>query len=92
MFFAEVVWATVREMDMDEVSINIDPGGPTTVTAVATTRVFRFKDDFTATIKDDGDAVVIDVRSKSRIGKGDLGANARRIREFQQRLAAKLQG
>ena len=39
------------------------------------------------TIAREGEQVVVDVRSKSRIGKGDLGANARRIRAFQTELA-----
>ena len=58
--------------------------------AVATTPVFRFKDDVSVAVVRQGDATVVYVRSKSRIGKGDLGANARRIRDFQKRLAAKL--
>lgn len=57
------------------------------IEAVATTRLFKFKDDVTITIAREGEQVVVDVRSKSRIGKGDLGANARRIRAFQTELA-----
>jgi uncharacterized protein (DUF1499 family) len=30
------------------------------------------------------------VRSHSRIGKGDLGANAKRIRKFQEEMAKRL--
>jgi len=33
---------------------------------------------------------VVNVRSQSRIGKGDLGTNARRIRDFQERLGRRL--
>jgi len=55
--------------------------------AVATTLVFRFKDDVTITISHDGQGAVVNVRSHSRIGKGDLGTNARRIRRFQAELA-----
>jgi len=58
--------------------------------AVATTRVWRFKDDVTVMVRREGEATTVNLRSKSRIGKGDLGANARRIRDFQQRLAARL--
>ncbi len=32
----------------------------------------------------------VDIRSKSRVGRGDLGANARRIRMFMARLAGRL--
>jgi uncharacterized protein (DUF1499 family) len=50
---------------------------------VAVTPMLRFRDDFVVRIRstDDGGAVV-DMRSKSRKGKGDLGANAARIRTF----------
>jgi uncharacterized protein (DUF1499 family) len=57
---------------------------------VATTRLFKFKDDVTITITGEGAVSVVNVRSKSRIGKGDLGANARRIRAFQAELAKRL--
>ncbi|MFN0087729.1 MAG: DUF1499 domain-containing protein [Blastocatellia bacterium] len=57
------------------------------IEAVATTRLFKFKDDVTITITREADQIVVNTRSKSRIGKGDLGANARRIRAFQAELA-----
>ncbi|GMH36758.1 hypothetical protein BSKO_04631 [Bryopsis sp. KO-2023] len=53
------------------------------IEGVATTGLLRFKDDFVVRIKDaEGSGVVVDMRSKSRVGKGDLGANAARIREY----------
>jgi len=48
----------------------------------ATTRVYGFVDDFVIRITDAEEGVVVDMRSKSREGKGDLGANAQRIRAF----------
>jgi uncharacterized protein (DUF1499 family) len=60
------------------------------ILAVATTPIFRFKDDVTVTIAREGDAAVVNVRSHSRIGKGDLGANARRIRLFQADLVRRV--
>lgn len=60
------------------------------IEAVATTRLFKFKDDITITITSEGAASVVNVRSKSRIGKGDMGTNARRIRAFQAELAKRL--
>lgn len=50
---------------------------------------FGFKDDVVmrVTATDDGRSRV-DVRSVSRVGQGDLGANAGRIREFLNRLQA----
>lgn len=52
----------------------------------ATTRVFGFKDDFVIRITDADEGVVVDMRSKSRVGQGDLGKNAARIREFFEKL------
>jgi len=46
------------------------------------TTLFRFVDDVTVRIVAEGDGARIDVRSKSRDGQGDLGANAARIRAF----------
>ncbi len=49
----------------------------------ATSRVFGFVDDIIVRItKVDEGGCVVDMRSKSRDGKGDLGANAERIRTF----------
>jgi len=60
------------------------------IQAVATTAVFRFKDDVTVTISRESENVLVNVHSRSRIGKGDLGTNARRIRRFQAELAKRL--
>jgi len=62
------------------------------IRAVATTRLLRFKDDVTVTVGRDGEAALVDVRSRSRVGKGDLGTNARRIRRFQAELARRTGG
>jgi len=61
-----------------------------TIEAVATTRLFKSKDDVTITIAEEGGATIVNVRSKSHMGKGDLGTNARRIRAFQAELAKRL--
>jgi hypothetical protein len=51
--------------------------------AVATTWLYRFQDDIVMRVRSDGDGgSVIDMRSKSRDGKGDIGANAKRIDAF----------
>ena len=61
---------------------NTDPQAGT-LEAVATSRLFGFHDDIVVRIRPDGNAAsVIDVRSKSRDGKGDRGVNADRIRAF----------
>jgi uncharacterized protein (DUF1499 family) len=51
--------------------------------AVATTRWFRFKDDIVVRLRDRPDGGTrVDMRSKSRLGRSDLGTNARRVRTF----------
>ena len=54
----------------------------------ATTSIFKFRDDWVVRVVRAGEgACVVDMRSKSRDGLGDLGANARRIREFLAQVA-----
>lgn len=50
-------------------------------------RVFGFIDDVVIRISAVGGGSQIDVRSNSRVGMGDLGANANRIRHFFQSFA-----
>ena len=52
------------------------------IEATATTRWFGFKDDVVIRIAAAPGGSRVDVRSVSRVGKSDLGANARRIRAF----------
>lgn len=55
--------------------------------AIAKTRLFQWKDDVVVRILPDGEgACTVDMRSRSREGKSDLGANARRIRRFLEAL------
>lgn len=65
-------------------------GGPPTgrVQAVARTALLGLKDDVSIRVRPDGDGSVVDMRSASRIGEGDLGANAERIRGFLADLTA----
>jgi uncharacterized protein (DUF1499 family) len=45
-------------------------------------RIFRFVDDIVVRVRPAPVGAVIDVRSRSRDGRGDLGVNAKRIRAF----------
>ena len=57
------------------------------IEAVATSTVFGFQDDIVIRVRPaTGGGSTVDVRSKSRDGKGDLGVNANRIRAFVARL------
>jgi uncharacterized protein (DUF1499 family) len=58
-----------------------DPAGGR-LEATETTALFSFVDDVVIRIQPQGRGSRVDMRSKSRDGKGDVGANAARIREF----------
>jgi hypothetical protein len=58
------------------------------IEATATTRWFGFQDDVVVRVEAaPGGGSRIDVRSKSRVGRSDVGANAARIRAYLARLA-----
>ncbi len=56
------------------------------IEATDTTRYFGFRDDVVIRIQAGDDATLLDIRSKSRVGVSDVGANAARIRAFRERL------
>lgn len=56
------------------------------IEATATTGWFGFKDDIVIRVQPQGTAARVDVRSKSRVGVGDMGANAKRIEGFLDKL------
>jgi len=59
------------------------------IEAIATTRLFRFEDDVVIRLRGEPDGTTrVDVRSKSRDGQGDIGANTLRIRQVVERLEA----
>jgi hypothetical protein len=58
------------------------------LTAVAVTQLLGFKDDVTVRVRRDGSGSRVDVRSRSRVGRDDLGTNASRIRHFLGELKA----
>lgn len=60
------------------------------IEATATTFWFGFKDDVVIRIRGGNDGSVIDVRSKSRVGLSDVGANAERIRDYLDELEERL--
>ena len=52
------------------------------IEAYDTTSVFRFVDDIVVRVRPSSTGSVVDLRSNSRVGGGDLGANAARIIAF----------
>jgi uncharacterized protein (DUF1499 family) len=69
----------------------VPPGGRVgtgRIDAVDRTFLLRLPDDVTVRIRPRADGSRIDVRSASRLGPHDLGANARRIRAFLDELSS----
>jgi uncharacterized protein (DUF1499 family) len=60
------------------------------IRAEATTRLFRFVDDVVVRLTEQNGVTVVNVRSASRVGRGDLGQNARNIRAFFDALDSQL--
>lgn len=78
MVFERAV-AAVSEMGWELVAADQNAGR---VEATATTFWFRFKDDIVITFAEAEGQTLVNARSVSRVGTGDVGANALRLREF----------
>lgn len=73
--------ATARDQGWEIVAAVPDPGR---IEATDTSFWYGFKDDVVIRIVGDDRQSRVDIRSKSRVGKSDLGKNAERIRAFQK--------
>jgi uncharacterized protein (DUF1499 family) len=69
--------------------IDVAPGEGR-IEAVDTSLLYGFKDDMVVRIQETAAGTRVDVRSMSRVGKSDLGMNAKRIRTFLSRMRANL--
>ena len=82
----ELARAAAEELGWQIVAV--DPSGGL-IEATAITYWFGFKDDVAVRLRPAGEgATRVDIRSISRVGVGDLGANAARIRRFLEKLKA----
>ncbi|MGH8512828.1 MAG: DUF1499 domain-containing protein, partial [Gammaproteobacteria bacterium] len=68
-------WDVVRE-DRDRLRLE----------AVVTTRLLRFKDDLVVRLVPAEGQTAVHVESRSRVGRGDFGANTRHILDFYDQL------
>lgn len=72
----QAVFGTLRDLAKNEFGWNEVQVNETTFTfqSVATTKIMRFKDDVVVHIEDgtDPNTCIVQMRSKSRIGKGDI--------------------
>jgi hypothetical protein len=79
--------AVLREMGLEIVNVDEAAGR---IEATATTFWFGFKDDVVVRVREGSDGSDVDVRSVSRVGESDLGANAARILKFLDGLRARV--
>jgi uncharacterized protein (DUF1499 family) len=77
--------AAAREMGW-EIVASVPAEGR--IEATDTTMLFGFKDDVVIRVAAGGSGSRVDVRSASRVGHGDIGVNAKRIRAYLERLAS----
>ena len=84
----------IDEMGMEvlaEGPADQNTGGGWRIEAAFTSTWFGFVDDFVVRISPAAEnQVIVDVRSKSRVGLSDLGANGARVRTFTEKLSDKL--
>jgi uncharacterized protein (DUF1499 family) len=79
--------ATARDMGWEIIAADAGRGR---IEAVATTFWFGFRDDVVVRVSARDAGTRIDVRSVSRVGRSDAGANALRIRTYLDRLESRL--
>ncbi|HEY6287988.1 MAG TPA: DUF1499 domain-containing protein, partial [Nitrospiraceae bacterium] len=77
----------VSSMGLEIIDTNPGEGR---IEAVETSLLYGFKDDMVVLVQETPAGTRIDVRSMSRVGRSDLGMNAKRIRTFLARLRSNL--
>jgi len=75
--------AVAASMGWEIVASDIEAGR---IEATATTPFVGFKDDIVIRFRSTDDKTLIAVRSKSRVGRGQMGFNAKRIRAYRDKL------
>lgn len=81
----EIVREVLGDMNMPVLKETFGDDG-WLIEATYTSTWFGFVDDFVVRLTPQGSRTRVDVRSKSRVGGSDLGANAARVRAFFKRL------
>lgn len=81
----ETVWSAVQQLASTQPGWTVVSANPTEgeLKAESRTRLLKFVDDVTLHVRPaDGQRISVDMHSRSRVGKGDFGTNARRIGAF----------
>lgn len=84
----EKCWSILTNILTDTPQLKIKHQDQQRLHAIATTRIMRFKDDLYFERRADH----IAVKSASRIGYSDLGANRRRLEAIRERYVTALEG
>lgn len=79
----EIAVRTTEKMPWEIVDINKEEGR---IEAFHKLAWFGFIDDVVIRVDTTATGSVVDIRSKSRIGRGDLGVNAKRIKSFKKKF------
>ena len=87
----ETLFSTALQT-VNQLGWNVITRSPKTreIQAVVTTPLWHFKDDVTVQVRGSAQGSLLHIRSASRVGKGDLGANIRHIVELQRAVAGQL--
>lgn len=80
----EQALAIAQSLGWDIVDRNL---GADRIEATDTTFWFGFKDDIVIRVTPENSGSRIDIRSVSRVGRSDVGTNAKRIRKFLEKIA-----
>ncbi|WP_411358355.1 DUF1499 domain-containing protein [Pseudidiomarina salilacus] len=83
----QAVLSAVNDMGWQLVASDLPEGR---IEATDTTFWFGFKDDVVVRLQQENDQIRVDVRSKSRLGRSDVGKNAARIEAFFEALEQRL--
>jgi hypothetical protein len=73
----EAILAAMEKLGWKQIRARDD-----TIQAVVTSALFRFRDDVTVRLAPTDGGTLLHARSASRIGKGDLAANARHLQDL----------
>jgi len=83
----EAARATIQDMDLQLIGADLAEGR---LEASHTSFWYGFTDDVVVRITETPQGTRVDVRSKSRLGRSDLGQNAKRVRTFLSELESRL--
>jgi uncharacterized protein (DUF1499 family) len=78
--------AALKALQALDLEVTLSDQARGVIEARATSKLFRFVDDVVIRIRPKDGGSVVDIRSKSRVGQGDMGANAERIRAITARI------